>query len=108
MSRGWWYVLSGGLLEVFWVLFLKLSHNLTVPKYAILTIISVIISFYIFAKGMELLPTGTAYTVYTGIGAVGTILFGAIFLHEQLSCGQIFWFLVLLIGIIGLKRNTKE
>ena len=108
MNKGWIYVFVGGFLEVFWVLFLKLSNNMTVPFYTILTIIFGTISFYIFAKGMNLLPSGTAYTVYTGIGAVGTLLFGTIVLNEHLKAMQIFWIIILLIGIFGLKFSSDE
>lgn len=107
MNKGWFYVFVGGFLEVFWVLFLKLSMNLTVPLYTVLTIISVVISFYIFSKGMALLPSGIAYTVYSGIGAIGTLLVGSFLLKEPLSIKQIFFSVLLLIGIFGLKFSKE-
>lgn len=52
-----------------------------------------------------LLPSGIAYTVYTGIGAIGTIVFGVIILHESLSWQKVFFTVLLLIGIVGLKMS---
>lgn len=108
MSKSWLHVILGGVLEIFWVLSLKMSHNFSVFPYNIITIVLVIISFYLFSKGMEELPSGVAYTVYTGIGAVGTILFGILFLGENISIPKIGFSLILLIGIIGLKFTSEE
>ncbi|EOS7699433.1 QacE family quaternary ammonium compound efflux SMR transporter, partial [Enterococcus hirae] len=54
------------------------------------------------------LPTGAAYTVFTGIGAVGTIIFGILFLNESVSVQKILFSALLVIGILGLKITTKE
>ncbi|EOV2482187.1 multidrug efflux SMR transporter [Enterococcus hirae] len=108
MEKNWFYVIFGGFLEIFWVLCLKKSENFHHFFYSILTILLVIISFYLFAKGMESLPTGAAYTVFTGIGAVGTIIFGILFLKESVSVQKILFSALLVIGILGLKITTKE
>lgn len=108
MKRAWLYVIIGGILEVFWVLTLKLSHNFTVLNYSILTIIMVLVSFYLFSKAMKALPSGIAYTIYTGIGAVGTIIFGILFLGESTSLPKLVFAALLIIGIIGLKLTTEE
>lgn len=108
MNKSWLYVIIGGFLEIFWVLSLKLAHNFTVLSYSLATVILVVISFYLFAKGMENLPSGVAYTVYTGIGAVGTIIFGIIFLHESVSWPKIIFSVLLVIGILGLKATSEE
>lgn len=108
MSKSWFYVVFGGFLEIFWVLSLKLSHNFTVFPYSLITVVLVIVSFYLFSKGMELLPSGVAYTVYTGIGAVGTIILGILFLHESISLPKILFSIILIIGILGLKLTSEE
>lgn len=107
-NNAWYYVIIGGLLEVFWALCLKQSNGFTNLKFTILAIILVIISFYLFSKGMSLLPSGIAYTAYTGIGAIGTIVFGVLILGESISLSKIIFSCLLLIGIIGLKMNSKE
>lgn len=108
MSKSWLHVVLGGFLEIFWVLTLKLSHNFTIFPYNIITIILVVISFYLFSKGMQELPSGIAYTVYTGIGAVGTIIFGILFLGESVSIPKIVFSLILIVGILGLKMTSEE
>ena len=108
MNKNWLYVISGGLIEIFWVLCLKQSEGFQVLSYSILTIILVMISFYLFAKGMEHLPTGVAYTVFTGIGAVGTIVFGILFLGESVSMLKLIFSASLIIGILGLKLVSPE
>lgn len=108
MSRSWFHVIVGGFLEIFWVLSLKMSHNFTIFPYNIITIVLVVVSFYLFAKGMEELPSGVAYTVYTGIGAVGTIIFGVIVLGESMSAPKMIFSLILIGGILGLKITSEE
>lgn len=108
MNKAWTYVIIGGFLEVFWALCLKKSNGFTNLGYTVITIILVVISFYLFSKGMTLLPSGIAYTVFTGIGAIGTIVFGILILGESISLPKIIFSCLLLIGIIGLKINSKE
>lgn len=108
MNKAWTYVIIGGFLEVFWALCLKQSNGFTNLGYTVLTIILVVISFCLFSKGMTLLPSGIAYTVFTGIGAIGTIIFGILILGESISFQKIIFSCLLLIGIIGLKINSKE
>lgn len=108
MNKNWLYVITGGILEIFWVLCLKKSEGFSHLLFSIITILLVVISFYLFALGMENLPTGVAYTVFTGIGAVGTIVFGIVFLHESISTYKIVFSVLLIIGILGLKMTSKE
>lgn len=108
MNKAWTYVIIGGFLEVFWALCLKKSNGFTNLGYTAITIILVVISFYLFSKGMTLLPSGIAYTVFTGIGAIGTIVFGILILGESVSLQKTIFSCLLLIGIIGLKINSKE
>ena len=87
---------------------LKKSNGFTNLGYTAITIVLVLISFYLFSKGMTLLPSGIAYTVFTGIGAIGTIIFGILILGESISFQKIIFSCLLIIGIIGLKINSKE
>lgn len=107
-NRGWMYLIIGGILEIFWALTLKKSHGFTELHYSLITIVLVVISFYIFSKAMMMLPSGIAYTVYTGIGAIGTIVFGVLVLHESLNWRKVCFTLLLLIGIIGLKTSEGK
>ena len=87
---------------------LKKSNGFTNLGYTAITIVLVLISFYLFSKGMTLLPSGIAYTVFTGIGAIGTIVFGILILGESISLPKVIFSCLLLIGIIGLKMSSKE
>lgn len=108
MSKAWIYVILGGMLEVIWAISLKLSNGFTDTFYSVITIVFVIISFYLFSKGMSLLPSGVAYTVFTGIGAVGTIIVSILFLNESVTFSKIFFSIVLIAAIINLKMATGE
>ena len=72
----WIYLVGAGLLEIFWATCLKLSHGFSVWKFTILTIIGMIASFVLLAQATKTLPLGTAYAIWTGIGAVGTVIVG--------------------------------
>lgn len=108
MSKAWIYVILGGMLEVIWAISLKLSNGFTETLYSVITVVFVIISFYLFSKGMSLLPSGVAYTVFTGIGAVGTIIVSILFLNESVTFSKIFFSIVLIAAIINLKMATGE
>jgi len=66
-------------------------------------IASVTLSMYLLAKAAQTLPLGTAYPVWTGIGAVGTVLVGILYFHEPATLGRLFFITTLIISIIGLK-----
>lgn len=67
------------------------------------TVSAISLSLYIVTKVLKTLPIGTAYAVWTGIGAVGTVLIGIIFFHENASFGRLFFISTLILSIIGLK-----
>lgn len=66
-------------------------------------VISVILSMFLLAKAAQTLPIGTAYPVWTGIGAVGTVLIGILFFHEPATLGRLFFMTTLIVSIVGLK-----
>ena len=66
-------------------------------------IISLILSMLLLAKATQTLPISTAYPVWTGIGAVGTVIAGIVFFHEPATLGRIFFISMLIISVIGLK-----
>ncbi|WP_088809207.1 MULTISPECIES: multidrug efflux SMR transporter [Listeria] len=99
----WFYLILAGLSEIVWAFGLKESHGFTVSGWSSITIIFLIISFELFAKSMKEIPIGTAYAVFTGIGAAGTALIGMLFLNETAGLWKIISLLVLISGIIGLK-----
>ena len=70
----WVYLVIAGVLEVFWSTCMKFSHGFTVMKFSVLTIIGMIASFLLLSQAMKSIPLGTAYAIWTGIGAFGAVI----------------------------------
>lgn len=103
----WFYLIIAGLCEIAWAFGLKYSDGFTNTVPTILTLVGIIFSFYLFSKSIKDIPIGTAYAVFTGIGAAGTVIIGMIFLNESASFIKIVFVITLLSGILGLKLTTK-
>lgn len=102
----WLYLVIAGIFEVVWAIGLKFSHGFTKLYPSIITIIGMIISFYLLALATKTLPIGTAYAIWTGIGALGTVILGIVFFNEPLNIVRLFFVLLILVGIIGLKITS--
>jgi quaternary ammonium compound-resistance protein SugE len=103
-----WIILAiAGLFEVGWAVSMKYSNGFTDTKWSILTVVLLIISMTLLAISLKHLPVGTAYAVWTGIGAVGTAALGIILFKESAEFWRIFFILLIVTGIIGLKVVTK-
>ena len=103
----WFYLLLAGGLEVFWASFLKLSEGFTRPLYSALTIAGMLASFALLAQAMKTLPLGTAYAVWTGIGALGSLVVGIAVFRESASPARLLFAALLLAGIVGLKATAR-
>lgn len=99
----WTALLLAGILEVCWASGLKYSDGFTRPVPTIFTLITMAGSFWLLTFAMRSIPLGTAYAIWTGIGAVGAVIFGIIVLGEALSFARIMSIGLILAGIIGLK-----
>lgn len=108
MNIAWVYVIIGGILEIGWAIGLKFSEGFTNQTVSVLTVLTIVASMYFFTKSMSMLPVGTAYAVYTGIGAAGAAIAGMAFLGEEASAGKIIFIVILLTGILGLKLVPTE
>lgn len=98
-------VLSGCIEVVFTFCLGKVSKAMGAEKiqWGLCAILAIAVSLYIVTKVLKTLPIGTAYAVWTGIGAVGTVLMGIVFYHETVSFGRLFFISTLIVSIIGLK-----
>jgi quaternary ammonium compound-resistance protein SugE len=96
----WVYILIAGLLEIVWAYFMKQSDGFTRLWPSVLTIGFMIVSFGLLAMGMKQLPMGTAYAVWTGIGAVGAFAVGVVVLGESLTLMRILAALLVVGGIV--------
>ena len=103
----WLELLIAGGLEVFWSTFLKLSEGFTHPLYTVLTLVGLAASFFFLAQATKVLPLGTAYAVWTGIGAVGAVIVGIVVFKEPVPAVRMLFVVLLLTGIIGLKATAQ-
>ena len=103
----WVYLGIAGLLEVIWAFSMKQSDGFTRLMPSIVTIIAMIASFALLSISMKSLPLGTAYTVWTGIGAVGAFLVGIAVLGEQVSAMRVLAALLIVGGLVLMKLSTK-
>ena len=99
----WVYLILAGVLEVGFASMIKLTENFTKLIPTVIFVAFAISSFYFLTKAVETLPIGTAYAIWTGIGAFGTIVVGIIFYNEPASLIRLFFLFTLIASIVGLK-----
>ncbi|WP_102408903.1 DMT family transporter [Parabacteroides bouchesdurhonensis] len=101
---GWIYLLLGGLFEIGWPVGMKLAQT-TGARFLFLAaaVISMALSGYFLYMVQRTIPIGTAYVVWTGIGAIGTLLIGIFFFHDSAGLWRMLSALLIIVGIIGLK-----
>ncbi len=102
----WVSLIVAGFFEMFWATTMKLSEGFSKLNYSLLTVVGMIASFYFLAKALHSLPMSLAYPVWTGIGAVGSILIGVLLFKDRLSLATIFFVILLITGIIGIKFTS--
>lgn len=103
----WLALIIAGLFEVGFTTCFKLSNNFTNYKWVIGFFICMIMSFLLLNKAIQSIPIGTAYAVWTGIGAVGTAIVGILLYKEPADFWRMFFIFLLISSIIGLKIVTK-
>ena len=104
----WIYLFIASAFEIFWATFMKLSNGFTKPLFTILTFIGLVASFLFLSQATKTLPLGTAYAVWTGIGAAGSVIIGIVVFKEPLTALRIFFTALLVIGILGLKFTSEH
>ena len=102
----WVLLLVAGLLEIVWAYTMKLSQGFTRPTAAAVTLVAMIASFALLSVAMRTLPLGTAYTVWTGIGAVGSFVLGVLFLGEPAHLTRVLAAVLIVTGIILMKASA--
>ena len=101
----WVLLFIAGLLEIVWAYAMKLSQGFTRPGPAAVTLIAMIASFGLLSVAMRTLPLGTAYTVWTGIGAVGAFLVGVLVLGEPAHATRLVAAALIVAGIVLMKAG---
>lgn len=102
----WLFLLLAGLLEVVWAYGMKLSQGFTRPGASAVTIVTMLASFALLSISMKTLPLGTAYTVWTGIGAVGAFIVGVAVLGEPLTMTRVLAAALIVSGLILMKMSA--
>lgn len=109
MNRNWMKVFIAAFMEIFWVI--GLTHSTRFWEWTG-TVILIIVSNYLMITAAQVLPAGTVYAVFVGLGTAGTVLTGILFFGEPFQWEKVLLIATLLIGVVGLKlvtpENTKE
>ena len=104
----WLILFLAALCEIAWAIGLKYSDGTRRPGILAVTIVIMILSFVLLARAMKSLPVGTAYAVWTGIGAAGTAILGMVLFHEPRNGMRLVCLGLIVIGIVGLKYFSQE
>ena len=104
----WVYLVIAGFLEIVWAFFMKKSVGFTLLVPTVITIFTMVLSFGLLATAMRSLPLGTAYAVWTGIGAVGAFSVGIIAMGEAASPMRIIAALLIVAGIALMKLSSLD
>lgn len=103
----WFHLVIAGLFEVLWAVCLKLSQNFTRPLATLFTFVFMACSILFLSLALRNIPLGTAYAVWTGIGAAGVAILGIILFSEPLTLLRIIFLVLIIFGIIGLKLSSQ-
>ena len=101
----WFILLLAGLFEVGWAVGLKYTDGFTRPLPTLLTVAAIIVSLALLGLAMKELPLGTAYAIWTGVGAVGTVIAGIMLFGEAVALLRIASVALIVCGLIGLKLS---
>jgi quaternary ammonium compound-resistance protein SugE len=104
----WLILIAAGFFEIGFTTCLKLSENFTNWKWTAGFLVCSSISFLLLNRATQIIPLGTAYAVWTGIGAAGTIIIGMILFKEPSDFWRLFFIVLLVISIIGLKLMSSH
>lgn len=104
----WIYLFFAGFLEVVWAYYMKKSDGFTQLTPSVITISAMIVSFFCLAASFKSLPLGTAYAVFTGMGAVGAFAVGVIVLGESATPMRITAAVLILAGIVMMKLSNSH
>ena len=104
----WIYLVVAGLFECGWAIGLKYTDGFTKLFPSLLTILAMAISFWLLSIAMKTIPVGTAYAVWTGIGAVGVAILGMVLLGESRDIMRVICLLLIVSGIVGLKLVSSS
>ncbi|QRP62331.1 quaternary ammonium compound efflux SMR transporter SugE [Rhodanobacter sp. FDAARGOS 1247] len=103
----WIYLLLAGLFEVVWAIGLKYTEGFTRLWPTIGTLAAMAVSIMLLAMAVKMLPIGTAYAIWTGIGAVGAVALGIVLFGDPATLPRLLCVALILVGIVGLKLTAS-
>ncbi len=103
----WLHLIIAGLLEVAWAVGLKQTAGWTRLWPSVITVVLMIASFFFLSLALRTLPIGTAYAIWTGIGAIGTALIGIYIFDEPRTAARLVCILLIVAGVVGLKLASS-
>ncbi len=103
----WFILFIAGLFEVAWAVGIKYTEGWTRFWPAAFTVVAMVASFYLLSVALRHIPMGTAYAVWTGIGTIGTVVYGIIFFKEPADILRMVCILLIICGIVGLRILAK-
>ena len=104
----WIFLFLAGAMEIVWAVGLKHTQGFTRLWPSAVTVGAMILSLFLLAQSLRVLPIGTAYAIWTGIGVVGTALWGILFLNEPRNWARVSCILLIVLGIFGLRLTSPE
>lgn len=104
----WVLLILAGLFEVGWAIGLKYTEGFSRLWPSVWTVLTMAVSFWLLSIAMKSLPVGTAYSVWVGVGAVGTVALGILLFNEPANTGRLLSILLIIAGIVGLKLASLE
>jgi quaternary ammonium compound-resistance protein SugE len=108
MSISWIFLLLAGFFEICFTMALKFSYGFTRLIPSVITVVFIVLSFFAVSQAMKTIPIGTAYAVWAGIGAAGTVVCGIIFFGDSYHFIRLISIFLIIVGIIGLKLAHCE
>ena len=103
----WINLFIAGIFEIGWAVGLKYTNGFTKLWPSVITVTGMVLSFFFLSAAVKSIPIGTAYAIWTGIGAVGTAILGIILFGESKEFIRIFFIFLIVVGIVGLKIFSK-
>jgi len=105
-ATAWLVLVASGVFETVWAVGLKSTEGFTRLVPSVVVLAAMAVSVYGLSLAMRVLPVGTAYVVWTGIGSVGAVLFGILVLGEPRTAARLACIVLILAGIVGLKLTS--
>lgn len=104
----WVYLFIAGIFETVWAVAMKYAEGFTKPLPGAIVVVGMALSVWLLGVAVKTLPLGTGYAVWTGIGAVGAVVYGIMFFGEPATFARLAFVALIIVGLVGLKMVSAE